>query len=863
MKPNPPRWAMRFLHLFCPAYLVEEMEGDLEELFEQRVSRIGIRKARLRYVRDVLSLVRPSLRKQKPLEHPSPFLFRPAMLFNYFKIAFRTLLKNKVYSVINIAGLATGMAVAMLIGLWIWDEVSFDTYHPNRERLAYVMATQTYNGETGTYNSIVVPLEKELRTLYRADFKRLSMLWTSTNILAVGEKKIAQPGIWAQPDFPEMLTLKMLKGSREAFKDPSSVLLSESVATSLFGDADPINQVVKVDNKTNMKIVGVYQDLPPNTTFRDVRFVLPWHNTANWWNTQDKDWRNHGCNLLVQVSDRVDMSQLSAKIKDIVLPHIKEIEYTSLNPMARWHLYSNFRTGQVDGGRIQFVWLFGIIGVFVLLLACINFMNLSTARSEKRAKEVGIRKAVGSMHSQLIGQFLSESIVVAFVSLAFTLLLVLASLSFFNRLADKAIDIPWTHPVFWLLTISFTLFTGFISGSYPAFYLSSFKPIKVLKGVMRAGRFASLPRKVMVVIQFTVSITLIIGTIIVYRQIQYAKNRPVGYSREGLITIAMNTPELNSHYNELRAALIESGAAAEMTESNSPPTQIWSNNSGFSWKGKDPTTDPLFGTIAVTHDFGKTVGWKIVAGRDFSRDFATDSSAFILNEAAVKLAGFADPVGKVMRWNGRDHVVTGVVKDMVMDSPFQPTVPTIFLVDYGWLNMIIVRTNPALSVRDALDKMEPVFKKFNPGSPFEYKFSDDEYARKFSDEERIGNLATFFAVFAIFISCLGLFGLASFVAEQRTKEIGVRKVLGASVFNVWGLLSRDFVVLVIISCLIAVPFAWYFMNSWLKQYDYRSDIAWWIFAASGLGALLITLLTVSYQAIRAALVNPVKSLRTE
>ncbi|GAB3890747.1 ABC transporter permease [Larkinella knui] len=863
--PQPPRWATRLLHGFCPSYLVEEMEGDLDELFRQRIELIGVRKARIRYIRDVLSLVRPSLMKQKPAEFDAspPFFLGTTMIRNYFKIAFRNLLKNKVYSFINIAGLATGMAVAMLIGLWIWDELSFDSYHKNHDRLAYVMGTQTYNGETGTYHSIVVPLENELRTNYPSDFKRLSLLWMSTNILAVGDKKLAQSGTWAQPDFPEMLSLTMLKGSREAFRDPSSVLLSESVATSLFGNEDPINKVIRVDNKTNMKIVGVYEDLPHNTTFHDVRFLLPWHNTANWWNTQTSAWRNHGCSLVVQVSDQSDFDQLSAKIKDIVLPHIKEIEYISLHPMEQWHLYSEFKNGKVAGGRIQFVWLFGIIGAFVLLLACINFMNLSTARSEKRAKEVGIRKAIGSLYGQLIGQFLSESVLVAFIALVFSIALVWGSLSFFNHLADKAITIPWTTPSFWFLTIGFTLFTGFVSGSYPAFYLSSFKPVKVLKGTMRAGRFASLPRKVLVVIQFTVSISLIIGTIIVFRQIQHAKNRPVGYSRDGLITVAMNTPELNAHYNELRNELIESGGAVEMTESNSPPTQIWSNNSGFQWKGKDPTTDPLFGTIAVTHDFGKTVGWKIVAGRDFSRDFPSDSGSFILNESAVKLAGITNPVGKIMRWNGRDHVVTGVVKDMVMDSPFKPTVPTIFLMDYGWLNMIIVRTNPALSTRDALAKIEPVFKKFNPGSPFEYKFSDDEYARKFSDEERVGNLATLFAILAIFISCLGLFGLASFVAEQRTKEIGVRKVLGATVFNVWGLLSRDFVMLVIISCLIAGPLAWYFMNGWLQQYEYRSKISWWIFAVSGAGALLITLLTVSYQAIRAALTNPVKSLRSE
>ncbi|GAB3318689.1 ABC transporter permease [Larkinella ripae] len=864
-EPRPPRWAIWLLQLLCPPNRADEMEGDLEELFRQRLPLVGRRKARWRYVRDVLSLLRPSLLKRDSADDYSlsPFFLSPVMLRNYFKIAFRNLLKNKVYSFINVAGLATGMAVAMLIGLWIYDELSFDSYHANHRRLAHVMGTQTYNGQTETYANIVVPLENELRTHYPQDFKRLSLTWNSTNILAAGETKISQAGIWAQPDFPEMLTLTMLKGSRDAFNDPSSVLLSESVAVALFGDENPVNQVIRIDNKTDMKVAGVYENLPRNTSYADVQYILPWQNTANRWNTQTSAWRNHGCSLLVQVSDQADFTQVSAKIKDIILPHIKEIEYTSLHPMDHWRLYTDFENGKVGSGRIQFVWLFGIIGGFVLLLACINFMNLSTARSEKRAKEVGIRKAVGSLHGQLIGQFLSESLLVTFIALAFTLVLVLATLPVFNQLADKSIVLPGRNPVFWLMALGFTLFTGFVAGSYPAFYLSSFRPVKVLKGTFQAGRFASVPRKVLVITQFTVSVTLIIGTLIVYRQIQYAKNRPVGYTRDGLITVVMNTPELYSRYNALRNELIESGAAANMAESNSSPTQIWSNNTGFNWEGKDPTSDPLFGTIAVTHDFGKTVGWEIVAGRDFSRDFPTDSGAFILNESAVKLAGFSQPIGKVMRWNDRDHVITGVVKDMVMESPFKPAHPTVFHLEYGWVNLITVRINPSLPMRDALDKMETVFRKFSPGSPFEYKFTDDEYARKFSDEERIGNLATFFAVFAIFISCLGLFGLASFVAEQRTKEIGVRKVLGASVFNVWRLLSRDFILLIAISCLIAGPLSWYCMNSWLQQYDYRTTIAWWIFAVSGLGVLVITLLTVSYQAIRAALVNPVKSLRSE
>jgi putative ABC transport system permease protein len=531
--------------------------------------------------------------------------------------------------------------------------------------------------------------------------------------------------------------------------------------------------------------------------------------------------------------------------------------------MNNWHLYSDFKDGKVAGGRIKFVWLFSIIGAFVLLLACINFMNLSTARSERRAKEVGIRKTVGSLRRQLIAQFLSESLVVSFLALVLALIWVLVSLPFFNELGDKEIHLPWTSPVFWASALAFTTVTGLLSGSYPAFYLSGFRPIKVLKGTFKAGRYASLPRKVLVVIQFTVSVAMIIGTVLVFRQISYARSRPVGYTREGLITVEMNTPEIGGHYDALRNDLLKTGAVEDMAESSGPITGVWSNQIGFEWKGKDPNSVPLFGISAVTHDYGRTIGWQILQGRDFSRNFPTDSGDLILNESAVRLTGLKHPVGEIIRWNDKDRKITGVVKDMVMESPYTPIKPTIFYLDYGWTSVITVRLKPALTSAAALDAIRPVFRRYDPGSPLQYTFVDEDYEKKFSDEQRVGHLATVFAVLAIFISCLGLFGLASFVAEQRIREIGIRKVMGASLFHLWQLLSTDFVILVIISCGIAIPIAWYYLDQWLRQYEYRTPLSWWIFAASSLGALVITLLTVSFQAIRAAMMNPVTSLRTE
>ncbi|WP_199563253.1 ABC transporter permease [Runella aurantiaca] len=869
----PPRWVTTLLRWWADPSTLEEVEGDLLELYSYWVQTAGKQKADWRYALSAVKLMRPFAKRKKINDYPTTYIYSPTMIRNYFKIAFRNLLKYKGYSFINIFGLATGMAVAMLIGLWLWDELSYDKYHKNYNLIAKVMQRGIFNGDFGVGGHMPLPLGNELRTVYGTDFTHVIMSsWTNEHILAYGEKKFTKKGNYLSPEAPEMFSLNMLKGTRAGLKDPSSILLSESVALALFDDTDPIGKIIKIDNKLNVKVTGVYEDLPYNTDFRDMTFIAPWDlyvSTESWVKrAQDNaEWNNNSWQMLAQIAPNTDFKAINEKIKNVKIKHVPEMatfkNEVFLHPMSQWHLYTGWdKTGEVDG-RIQYVWLFGIIGIFVLLLACINFMNLSTARSEKRAKEVGIRKAVGSVRSQLISQFFSESLLVVALAFVVSLLLVLLSLPLFNEVADKKLSLLWENPVFWLAGVGFSLITGLIAGSYPALYLSSFQPVKVLKGTFRVGRFASVPRKVLVVVQFTVSVTLIIGTSIVFRQIQHAKNRPIGYDRNGLITVTMNTPELYRDYNVLRDALLASGGAIEMSTSSTAATNLNSHNGGFDWEGKDPNFKDSFGTIAVTHDFGKTVGWQFVQGRDFSRKFSTDSSGMVLNETAVRYMGLKNPVGKIMKWNGKPFQIVGVVKDMLMGSPFEPVYQTVFMMDYNWAGVINIKLNPALSAGESLKKIEAVFQKFNPGSPFDYKFSDQEYERKFLAEERIGQLASIFAALAIFISCLGLFGLASFVAEQRTKEIGIRKVLGATVTNLWGLLSKDFVLLVIISCLIAAPIAWYFLSDWLKKYEYRTEISWWIFVAAAAGALTITLLTVSFQAIKAALMNPVKSLKSE
>ncbi|MGN6530125.1 MAG: ABC transporter permease [Ginsengibacter sp.] len=795
------------------------------------------------------------------------------MFKNYFKIAWRNLWNNKVYSFINILGLAMGMTVVILIALWIWDECSFDRYHTNHDQVAQVMTTFIDNdGKMVTGPAVCMPIGEELRNKYGNDFKSIAMTsWNFGHVLAVGEKKIVEKGMWVEDNFPSMFSLRMIRGNVHALSDPSSIIINATLEKTLFGNADPLNQMLKLDNKESYKVAGVFEDLPYNTTLYSSKYFLPWKKyitTQKWLKDAATQWNNHSWQAFVQLANNVNMDAETKKIKDVVMVHknvaTDGVEEAYLFPMNKWRLYSDFKNGKAEGGRIQFIWLFSIIGFFVLMLACINFMNLSTARSEKRAKEVGIRKTVGSLRIQLVRQFLSESVFVAFVSFIFSILLVILMMPLFNKLADKHIGIPWSNATFWLLTIAFTLITGIISGSYPAFYLSKFEPIKVLKGTFRVGRFASLPRKILVVVQFTFSIALIIGTIIVFKQIQFAKNRPVNYHSEGLITIDMSTPDLYGHYDAIRSDLLATGVVENMAQSSSPTTAVYANQIGFNWQGKDPGSLPSFGTIAVTEDFGKTIGWQLKEGRDFSKDFATDSLGMILNEAAVKLIGMKqDIIGQTIQFDDKNYHVVGVIKDMIMQSPYKPVTPTVFLYDRNWASVITVAIKPGAPVTDALAKIGTVFKKFNPGAPFDYTFNDETYAKKFSDEQRIGNLSTFFTILAIFISCLGLFGLASFVAEQRKKEIGVRKVLGASVYNLWQMLSKEFALLVTISCLIAIPLAWYYLNKWLNQYDYHTTVSFWIFIFSGLGALIITLITVSFQAIKAAIANPVKSLRTE
>ncbi|MBC3844861.1 ABC transporter permease [Winogradskyella echinorum] len=799
------------------------------------------------------------------------------MLKNYFKIAFRNLLKNKVYSIINISGLAIGMAATMLIGLWIYDELNYNNHFKDKTTIAQIFQHESSNNIIETSPAIPRPLEFALRQDYNDNFKHIIMSsWEQPRYLNFGETTIYRTGNAMQEGAPEMLNLDIISGEKNGLKEMNSIMISESTAKTLFGSETALGKIIKVNNEDDLVVTAVYKDIPSNNSFSDMEYLIPWKfyvTTQPWLENAKDSWGNNSFQAFVQINENTTMEAISAKIKDVKkIGDPSEAEFNPemfLFPMEDWYLRSDFENGVQSGGRIENVWLFGIIGLFVLLLACINFVNLSTARSEKRATEVGIRKSIGSQRSQLIFQFLSESFLIVLLSFVVALGIVLLFLNGFNNLASKAIEFPWSNIQFWLVSLLFVVITSVLAGSYPALYLSSFNPVAVLKGTFKSGRYSSLPRKVLVVAQFTVSAALIIGTLVVMNQIQFSKDRPVGYEKEGLIQIPVMSSEFLGKHEVMRTQFIASGGATSMTTLSGPTTEVWSNRSGYNWEGKPVGFQEDLAYTNVNYDFVETLGLKLIEGRDFSREFATDSNAVILNKTAVKYMNITNPIGKYIRDSDTEDPFTplkivGVIDDMIVQSPYSPVKQAMYVFEqYGNIAYYCLRLNPNKSTSDNLALIEGVFKKNFPNTPFDYQFVDEEYGAKFRSEERIASLARVFTALAIFISCLGLFGLASFVAEQRTKEIGVRKVLGASISQLWLLLSKDFITLVVIALLIASPIAYYVMGQWLQKFSYRTSVTWDVFAIACFGALIITLITVSFQAIKAAAANPVKSLRTE
>ena len=790
------------------------------------------------------------------------------MLKNYLKVALRHLLQNKGFSFINIFGLAIGMAFAILIGLWIQYETSFDNFHKNGDRLAMALKHVQFNNEKGTQQATPLPLYYAFKNEF-PEIKRASRMdWGGDFSLKVGDKKVKKNGKHVDPDFLKMFSFPIVKGDiNTALNDVNSVVISESTAKSLFGKDDPIGKNIVVNNDFNVQVKAVMKDVPKNSTLQ-FDFLAPYEYVMthdDFIKNQKSNWSNNFLLNVVELKEGVSMQAFSKKIRNINTERDKTLRdaYVFLKPLNEWHLKGDYKNWVQIGGKYEYIKLFAIIGIFVLLIACINFMNLSTARSEKRAREVGIRKAIGSLRSQLIVQFLSETLLTAFFAFVLAIIIIPLVLPLLKDIGFENVNFNFNNYLLVIGALIITIITGLIAGSYPALYLSSFRPVKVLKGLFKQGQGTVTFRRVLVVSQFAISIGLIISTVIVFQQIEHAKDRSLGYDTNNLISVGASK-DLAKNFIPLKQELLASGYVESVAKASGPLTNIWNSWGDFYWEGKDPNAQISIDVIMSEWDFEKTAGLKFKQGRPFSREYKTDSNGVILNEAALNMIGYKDPIGKTMKSGDRIINIVGVIDNMIITDPFRPVSPMVLLFNAEYAqNFIYLRLKKGTSLKAALTDMQKIFDKYNPAFPFEYKFSDEEFEYKFNLEKQVGKLAGIFAVLAVFISCLGLFGLAAFMAERRTKEIGIRKVLGASLMNLWTLLSKEFVVLVILGCVIAAPIAFLLMNNWLQGYDYKISIKWWVFVAAGVIALIIALLTVSTQAVKAAVANPVKSLRSE
>ena len=791
------------------------------------------------------------------------------MFKNFFKIAFRNLDRNKGFSIINITGLAIGMAAAILILLWIQNEYSYDGFHKNKDRIYEVWNRVPFNGKTSCWNTVSAgvarALEKDLPEVERA----VRTSHTNNFLLSVGDKKIIKTGIMVDTGFLQMFSFPMQAGNPStALNAMHSMVLTEKTAKSLFGNEDAMGKTIKIENKDNFIVTGILKDLPNNTRF-DFDYLMPYSN-LKYGEGQDLGWGDNSTPTYVLLKPNANYASIALKIKDLKQRYddgAKTMKWEFfLYPIDRWRLYSSFTNGLEDkGGRVTFVKLFGIIAGFILLIACINFMNLSTARSEKRAREVGIRKVMGAMKGSLIRQFIGESVFIASLAGIAAIMIVQISLPGYNQLTEKNLFIDFGSIGTWVAFVGFILFTGLLAGSYPAFFLSSFQPVKVLKGTFNKVNALITPRKILVVLQFTFATILIICTVIVKQQIDYARDRQTGYNKDNLIYHFL-TGDIPKNYTLIKNELLESGIAKSITKTNSPLTERWSNGWGQTWPGKDPNDNTSFDRYLADEGLGVTAGLQFIQGRDFDlKQFPADSSGLIINESSLKVMKFKDPIGQIVGDLGVDWHIVGVVKDFILTNPYEPTRPIMICgakSKFMSFNVMQIKLNGNNSTAKNLKMAATIFKKYNPDYAFDAKFVDEEYARKFENEKRQGILAGLFASLTIFISCLGLFGLATYMAETRIKEIGVRKILGASVTGITTLLSKDFVKLVLTSFIIAAPLAWWAMHEWLQSYTYRVSIQWWVFALAGLFSVVIAIISVSNQTIRAATANPVKSLRT-
>jgi putative ABC transport system permease protein len=785
------------------------------------------------------------------------------MLKNYFKIAWRNLFRNKSFSITNVLGLTIGITCTVLILLWVQDEVGYDRFQNNYSTIYKVMATRNFNNQVFTDENMVLPLARSIETNVAQVKQAVVTTHRYPTVFRYGQTKLKKQGYTVSEHFFNIFSWKFIKGNpATALSDPSSVVLSKSATIAFFGNEDPINKVLRVDNSRDAKVTAVVDDPPGNSSFQ-FDYIFPFNYSDDNIKASMNEWTNSSWTVFLRTAAGVSVETLNKNINELKYnhdPNDKKVSSYFAFPMSKWRLYSDFKEGKNVGGMIEYVRLFTEVALIILLIACINFMNLSTARSEKRAKEVGVRKTLGSNKKQLIAQFFFESMILTGIAFVLSVLAVELLLPAFNKLVDKQLVLDFTQPAFWLVSLGIILATGIVAGSYPALYLSSFNPIKVLKGTVLAGKAAVLPRRILVVLQFVTSILLISATIIVYQQIKHVRNRDIGYNPNNLIMIP-NTSDTQKNFTVIKDELLKTGKVNSVTRTFSPITEIWWKSPSPDYEGKPSNANIIFTGFSTDADFSKTIGVRMLQGRDFSGT-PSDSSSMLLNKAAVKAMGLKNPIGMQMRY-GKNYTVIGIMEDVIMESPYKPVEPMMAYYRPDNSNYIDIRLSESVKPHDALVSIESIFKRYNPAYPFEYTFADQEFGKKFITEELISRITNIFAGLAIFICCIGLAGLASFTIEKRMREIGIRKVLGASVQQLLLLVSTEFLKLVLIAFVIAVPLTWWLMNNWLQKYTYRVNVSAWLFGMVGFLMLLLTLIVVSLNTLKAATSNPVKTLRTE
>lgn len=772
--------------------------------------------------------------------------------------------RNKSFSFVNILGLTIGISATILILMWVRDELSYNKFNDNYSSIYKILANRDFNNQVFTDENMVMPLARSIKQQIPQVEHAVVTTHSEPHILTYDDTKLKQNGYTVSEDFFKMFSFRFIEGNAvTAIPDPYAIVLTKSAARALFGNADPLNKVVNIDNSYNVKVSAVVDDVPGNSTLQ-----FDFINTFNYSNDEVKrsmtEWTNSSWNVFIQTQGGANLKAVENKINDIKYQHDpddKKISTYFAFPMSKWQLYGDFKEGKNIGGMIEYVRMFAIVAIIVLLIGCVNFMNFSTARSEKRAKEVGVRKTLGSGKRQSIVQFFFETMILTCIAFIFSIIAVLALLPSFNVLVNKHLDLPFGQSEFWIGSLVIIAFTTIVAGSYPSLYLSSFNPVKVLKGTFLPGKRAIAPRRVLVVVQFVISILLMSATIIVYQQIQHIKKQNIGYNPNNLIMIPQSD-EVQKNYYAIKEDLLKTGMISAVTRTLSPITQIWWKSPGPDYDGKPSDQNIIFNGLAVDADFAKTMGIKMLAGNDFT-GMPVDSGNMLLNKAAVDAMGLKNPVGKQMRRGNRAFTIIGVTENVIMESPFRQVDPLMVYFTPFNTSYVSLRVNDKVQFKTALAAMQGIFGKYSPSMPFEYQFADAEYGKKFVTEELISKLTNIFAGLAIFICCIGLAGLASFTIEKRVKEIGIRKVLGASVQSLLLLISKEFLRLVIIAFLIAVPLSWWFMNDWLQRYTFRIGISIWVFAMVGGAVLLLTLVVVGLNTVRVALTNPVKSLRSE